>query len=306
MNIDSEQVDNSSLRYWRAAIETLTPAKRDAAWEYYVSHFASGNCGDTLSALVLLLEANGVFLERLPERYHEELISPLQAQLRRLQERLAEHEGHQREVVATLERAARQNSDASVRVQATATKVEGSLRDAATAVDAQAVVEGIRGQIVDGALLPFARKLDELANQTKKIDVATKSAREAADTWRRLHLRGIVLTGWGVGLVIFAVLFGWGWSSLERSEENRFAELRVKMAANIRDDQEALRKLTELGVSLRVAPVTGSDGNPKPDSFAVLVEPAENADYDTRDGHSRGVVYLKPVTKNRIFPSIFR
>ena len=52
--------------YWQAVIAALPPEKRDAAWRFYaergleVAHEAR----DTLSGLLLLLEANGLFMER--------------------------------------------------------------------------------------------------------------------------------------------------------------------------------------------------------------------------------------------------
>lgn len=52
--------------YWHAVIAALPPEKRDAAWRFYaergleVAHEAR----DTLSGLLLLLEANGLFMER--------------------------------------------------------------------------------------------------------------------------------------------------------------------------------------------------------------------------------------------------
>src|SRR5215217_5948887 len=75
---EAPQGESDSKRYWRAAISHLSdPQKRDAAWEFYLHKLEARKAGDTLSALVLLLEANGAFLEQLPERYHERLIAPL-------------------------------------------------------------------------------------------------------------------------------------------------------------------------------------------------------------------------------------
>ena len=67
--------DEEQRRYWKAAISALPIAeKRDAAWEFYLEKF-SGNprAGDTLSGLILLLEANGALLLALPEKFHEQL-----------------------------------------------------------------------------------------------------------------------------------------------------------------------------------------------------------------------------------------
>jgi hypothetical protein len=52
--------------YWQAVIATLPPEKRDAAWRFYAEHGleVAHEARDTLSGLLLLLEANGLFMER--------------------------------------------------------------------------------------------------------------------------------------------------------------------------------------------------------------------------------------------------
>ena len=52
--------------YWQAVIAALPPEKRDAAWRFYAERELgrAHEARDTLSGLVLLLEANGLFMER--------------------------------------------------------------------------------------------------------------------------------------------------------------------------------------------------------------------------------------------------
>jgi hypothetical protein len=52
--------------YWQAVIGALPPEKRDAAWRFYAERELgrAPEARDTLSGLVLLLEANGLFMER--------------------------------------------------------------------------------------------------------------------------------------------------------------------------------------------------------------------------------------------------
>jgi hypothetical protein len=52
--------------YWQAVIGALPAEKRDAAWRFYAERELgrAHEARDTLSGLVLLLEANGLFLER--------------------------------------------------------------------------------------------------------------------------------------------------------------------------------------------------------------------------------------------------
>lgn len=301
MNDADSRSDNPSLRYWKAALGSLPPEKRDAAWEFYVNRLAEGRNGDTLGGLILLLEANAIFLERIPERYYEELIAPLQAQLGSLRQRLSEHEKHQSEIATALERTSERNVDASTRALTTSIKVEGALRDAATSIDTCAVVEKVKHQIMEGAVTPMAHAIERLVTNTSRIDEATKAARTAVETWRRVHLGETVLAGWGIGFCLLVVLLVGCLIYLERRFEDRLAQARSQLVANLKENQDALRKLSELGASLRVVPIADSDGKTRQDSFVAIVDPADNADIDTRDGHTRGIVYLKPPRRSPRF-----
>ena len=85
----SEDDQDVSRRYWKAAISALpTAEKRDAAWEFYLEKFAGTNAGDTFSGLILLLEANGVFLLTLPEKFHQEMSRPITERLKALREEI--------------------------------------------------------------------------------------------------------------------------------------------------------------------------------------------------------------------------
>jgi hypothetical protein len=65
-SIAPERVPEAKADYWQAVIGALTPEKRDAAWRFYAERELgrAHEARDTLSGLVLLLEANGLFMER--------------------------------------------------------------------------------------------------------------------------------------------------------------------------------------------------------------------------------------------------
>ncbi|WP_018290853.1 hypothetical protein [Verrucomicrobium sp. 3C] len=57
--------------YWKAAIAHLPPEKQGAAWEWYRSRSEPAQAFDSLSGLLLLLEANAAYLERVPRAVQE-------------------------------------------------------------------------------------------------------------------------------------------------------------------------------------------------------------------------------------------
>ena len=72
-------------RYWKAAISCLpTQETRDAAWEFFVRHFSQNpKMADTLSGLILVLQANGLYMLEAPKTLREQVVDPLHEALTR-------------------------------------------------------------------------------------------------------------------------------------------------------------------------------------------------------------------------------
>ena len=87
MNEEAEE----DWRYWKAAISRLpTQEMRDAAWEFFVRHFSQNpKMADTLSGLILVMQANGLYMLDAPKIIHEQAIDPLNGALTRFREELA-------------------------------------------------------------------------------------------------------------------------------------------------------------------------------------------------------------------------
>lgn len=291
LQADSENsVEDPSRRYWKAAISALSPAKRDAAWEFYISHFADSETGDTLSGLLLLLEANSIYLEGLPERYHADLVFPLKARLESFQNGLVRNEERLIDAVSSLNRACEKCKETEAATSNAAASVQRCVREAAASVNIKTLTDSITQQIREGALLPFAQKISDLSASTEDIEKAAEHARSSVDAWRRVHLAGIIANGWGVGFLALTILFLFGWTKLNSGFEQRVNRVCYQITQDLNTNQETLRKLAELHVAIRLLPVGSSIEAP---SDALVAEPAEDAVYDTRDGAKRGVIYLR-------------
>lgn len=71
--------EKQPLAYWQAVISALSPEKQAAAWQFFQERelgLAKG-ATDTLSGLVLLLEANGLFMEACAKRLADTAALPL-------------------------------------------------------------------------------------------------------------------------------------------------------------------------------------------------------------------------------------
>ncbi|MEP6671599.1 MAG: hypothetical protein ABJF10_20720 [Chthoniobacter sp.] len=284
--------ESDSRRYWRAAISHLSdPQKRDAAWEFYLRRLEARKSGDTLSALVLLLEANGAFLASLPEKIHAELMEPLTERLAAMRSHFAGQEEHQREMLAVLEKAAERNANTNARSIGVLATAEGALRKAATSVDASAVVREVKSQIEEEALLPFKRVLKDLAASAGSVCEATTAAEGAVERWRRVHLGGIAAGLLAVAIMTCSFIIAWFKHDLEQRYERRFTAAVLQLDTS----RETLSKLAELGVGVHVLPSSDSAGKTIPRSFAVVIDEAEAAEVREADGRRQGVVFVKAV-----------
>ena len=89
-------------RYWKAAISRLpTQEMRDAAWEFFVRHFSQNpRLADTLSGLILVMQANGLYMLDAPKIIHEQAIDPLNGALARFREELDRSVSRHKQVAA--------------------------------------------------------------------------------------------------------------------------------------------------------------------------------------------------------------
>jgi hypothetical protein len=279
-----------SRRYWRTAISHLSdPQKRDAAWEFYLRRLESRKSGDTLSALVLLMEANGAFLVTLPEKIQAELMDPLTERLATMRSNLANQEENQREMVAVLEKAAKINASTNARSISVLGTAEGALRKAASCFDAGSVVREVKSQIDEEALQPFKRVLKDLAASAGSIREATNTAEDAVEKWRRVNLGGITATLLGLMIIGSIVIVAWFKHGIQQDYEQRFTAALMQLDTS----RKALSKLAEIGVGVRVLPSADGDGKTIQGGYAVVIDGAESADIRDVDGHRLGVVFGK-------------
>ena len=78
--------------YWKAAISCLpTQEMRDAAWEFFVRHLAQNpKMADTFSGVILVMQANGLYMLKVPKLVHDEALVPLGREVSRLRDEMAE------------------------------------------------------------------------------------------------------------------------------------------------------------------------------------------------------------------------
>ena len=157
MNEEAEE----DWRYWKAAISRLpTQEMRDAAWEFFVRHFSQNpRMADTLSGLILVMQANGLYMLDAPKIIHEQAIDPLNGALTRFREELDGAINRHKNVAA----------EACQTAEMTLTAVKGlddTIRHGWREVNTEKLAERIHAELEGTLLQPLAiqcRHLDKAA-----------------------------------------------------------------------------------------------------------------------------------------------
>ena len=286
---DGEE-QHSSRRFWKAAISALpTAEKRDAAWEFYLEKLAGDQAGDTLSGLILLLEANGVFLLTLPEKFHAELIHPVAEQLRALREELYGSAERQRASLRAADAANEGLEKANQLLASVTAEFAARMHAAARQIDVTALASQVHAQLATSTIAPLRLALRDLPEQSRRIADATSAAESSVQTWRQVHLGGIILNVSLAVLLIAALLFSLAWFQLQRRLEGRL----VAEIERITRNQETFREAALLDVPMHLTRWSDQNGNAVPGGYAFTVDHAEDAIIQPVENGKRGVIFFK-------------
>jgi hypothetical protein len=297
VNANIDETSSSSCRYWKAAIATLPPAKRDAAWEFYATRLADGQAGDTLGALILLLEANGVFLLTLPDQFHEELFQPFRTDIAALRDELRSHIERQQKTLIEQDKVQEGVSAAAALVQQTNRELVGSVKGAIDALDIADLASRINRSLETSTLRPMhmaARNLEKYVENANKASIA---AERSVRTWRQAHIGGIVGTCILASLLLVGVVLSWGWWKMEDHYRQRLSTQVVRLSAT----DDAYRQLLWLGISLRLEPWVDQSGKIVENGYSIVIDNAEDASLKVVGERKAGVVTLK-ATPLRVVP----
>ena len=171
MSIEAEE----DWPYWKAAISCLpTPETRDAAWEFFVRHFSQNpKMADTLSGLILVLQANGLYMLEAPKTVREQVVDPLHQALTRFSTELS-HAIDRHKDIAT---------EASQSTERAVTAIKGldeAIHSGWREVNAASLAERVHAELEATLLQP-------LASQCRVLEQAAPAVNERARTHGNLH-----------------------------------------------------------------------------------------------------------------------
>jgi hypothetical protein len=274
MNSETNPDNDASYRYWKAAISCLsTPAKREVAEEFLRIRLEGGSGTDTLFALILLLEANGAFLQSIPQRYDGELLQPLGDLLNNFRSEFQTQAERQRQTSRAIILAQDEIGHAATSIGEVSAGFERKLHAAILGIDMKEVATRLSDTLDHAALKPVETVLRNLENSRSKMEQATASAQTSVETWRKVHFGGLLANCLVIAGLVALILSGVAYWQCKRHFDQRLAAEIVRMDSNY----GAINELLGFGIDIRVAAWTDANGKPVHDGYLLTLSNAVDA-----------------------------
>ena len=212
--------EEDDWRYWKAAISCLpTQETRDAAWEFFVRHFSQNpKMADTLSGLILVMQANGLYMLEAPKIVREQVIDPLNEALTRFGTELDRAIDRHKEIASEVTQ--------STEVQSRRSRgLTRAIRSGWREVNAAKLAERVHAELEATLLQPLASQCRLLEQAAPAVNEALEHMENSTRRLRGFHFKSILAAMLISCLAIAGGCFALGWSKL-----SRHYELKVKAA----------------------------------------------------------------------------
>ncbi|MGA7393087.1 MAG: hypothetical protein WBW78_10560 [Terrimicrobiaceae bacterium] len=282
--------------YWKAAISCLpTREMRDAAWEFFVRHLAQNpKMADTFSGVILVMQANGHYMLKVPKLVHDEALVPLGREVSRLRDEMAETVSRHAEVTKDTFAVCEKTRQVAEAAAMAAKELDGAIRDGWREVNTEKLAARIQGELETAVLRPLAAQCGRVEEMTPALKDAADQLEESARKLRAFHFKGILGVMLAACLLVMGGCFSFGWWKLS-PHYDRMVNAALKRILSVQaDNQEAFTRLIKLNAPIRVVPVTDSRRQVIPGKFALVMEHAEDVGIeDTPDGKRVAIYFEK-------------
>ena len=287
----SDLLELDEHRYWKAAISHLpTQQQRDAAWEFFVHYLAQNpKMADTFSGIILVMQANGLFMLDVPRIVQEVTVASLEKEILRLRDELSAIANRQMEVVKdTLQICETANKSAECAGTA-AKELDDTVRQGWREVDSEKFAQRIHAKLEETLFLPLAAQCLKIKEATPELKAASEQLEKSARQLRAFHFRGILL---GIISACLLVTAGCWWYLTDHYDRKLVDSLRRLERVDSKN-QAAFTELDLLGASIRVAKQLDSKGKPIPGNYALVLQGGDKVVIkDSDDGTKMGAIFF--------------
>jgi len=297
MSEESLPEEYPELAYWKAAISQLPSNEmRDAAWEFFMRHLAQNpKMADTFSGMILVMQANGMYMLTVPEIVHEKAIKPFHDEIDEFRCGLAEHLERHQHLAAEILTAARATEAGAQAAGSSVKQFETAIATVWKEIDTKALSGKIHADLEEIIFKPFHVRCRELEALTSLAQEASLKVERSIEKFRRIHFGGIVVTMAAACMVVMGGLFGYGWRKLSDHYDRSLVQALKRVQWIEAENQEAFLKLNQLGAAIAVVPVGGDNGKPIPGKYALTLMNADDTVLqDLKEGRRGAILFYAP------------
>jgi hypothetical protein len=242
--------------------------------------------GDTLSGLILVMQANGLYMLDAPKIVWEQTIDPLNDGLARFRQELDRAMDHQGQMA----------SDVSQTAQTVLTAVKALdevVRNGSREVNAEKLAERVHTEVEETLFQPIALQCRLLEHSVPALKEAVENMEESTRRLRSFHLKGIFAAMLVICFVVAGGLFAYGWWKLSRHYELKVSAALERILSVNEKNQEAFTQLTAMNIPVRVVPVIDNRKQAIPRKFALVVDRAEDVGIEDIGDGKRAAIYFE-------------
>ena len=280
--------EEDDWRYWKAAISRLPSQQaRDAAWEFFVRHFSQNpKMADTLSGLILVMQANGLYMLDAPKIVQQQAIDPLNDGLARFREELARAMSHERQMAS-------QVSQTAQTVLTGVKALDEVVRDGWREVNAAKLAEQVHAELEETLFQPIALQCRLLEHSVPALKETIEHMEESTRRLRSFHFKGIFAAMLVFCFIVAGGLFAYSWWKLSHHYEVSVSAALERILSVNEKNQEAFTQLTAMNIPIRVVPVVDNRKQAIPRKFALVVEHAEDVGIEEMGDGKRAAIYFE-------------
>jgi hypothetical protein len=275
-------------RYWKAAVSCLpTPETRDAAWEFFARHFSENpKMADTLSGLILVLQANGLYMLEAPKMVQMQVVDPLREALARFSTELNQTIDRHKEIATE----ATQSTERAV----TAIRgLEGAIRSGWQEVNTASLAERVHAELEATLLQPLASQCRLLEQAASAVNEALERMENSTRQLRGYHFKIILVAMLVSCLAIVGGCFVLGWSKLSHHYDLKVKAALERVVSVNATNEETFTQLTKMNVRIRVVPVVDNRKQAIPRKFALVMNHAEDVGIEETGDGKRAAIYFE-------------
>ena len=269
--------ERPELAYWKIAIAKLpTDEMRDVAWEFLLRNFAENpRAADTFSAMIMIMQANALYMLSMPEAIYSKALVPLHAATDDFLDDLRIEIVRQRQIGKEIA----DGIDAVKRGIETAQGATEQLEAAVTTgwrnVNSKELTEKIHAEFEDALYRPLRARCRELEAYTAAAKDASETVEQSIEKFRQIHFGGILLVMVLTTILVIGGAFAYGWKKLSAHYQETLAQALAKVPVTAEKNSEAFRRLNELNATIRVSSVRDSMGRGVSGRYMIVLENAE-------------------------------